>query len=59
MTKEIRVAKLKKELARAKETIAQLDDENQKLTDRLIQLEDVSFQRIYNFLGAFKPEGKL
>ena len=55
MVKELRVAKLKKELKSAKETIAQLDEENRKLNDRLVQLEDVIINLIF-LLGTSKPK---
>lgn len=47
MVKELHLAKLKKELLIAKETIAELNQENEKLEMMLIRVEDVSKE--FNF----------
>lgn len=52
MVKELHLAKLKKELLIAKETIAELHQENEKLEMMLIRVEDVNNSLILNLIGT-------
>ena len=51
MVKELELAKIKRELLQAKETIADLEAENRKLHARVIDLESV---RKHNIAKAYR-----